>query len=458
MTAVQCAKPPRCHRGHPAAGPRTFRARVGRAGGSVAVIGLCLSLCAGAAQVAASLKCEIKGRVSEADSGVGIEGAEVTVSASSGKISSQTDKNGRFLLGDLTAGDYSVFVQKTGFGGQISRIRNVHVDPGGTAAAIDFKLPRESIVSGRVIDPKKNPVAHVRVHISKVVYRNGRFTLTNRGESRTDDLGLYRFARLDEGKYVIDVDAERPEVQLLSAKSAAGRTPVTNLVHTFYPNATWAGGAATIQLGTGEEQREVNILMAAEITHCITATLNSADAAVAALWFPVPGGYRTIGGGLVDRGAKFRICGLGEGPYKLTLGTHDEHGGAMTMTSSLFAMGREDVDLGALTPSAGSQVAGRVFVDGATENSVPSGITVALYPTNELRFINEVLEAGVSDSGTFEIPNVLGSGEEYWVFVYHLPAGYYVKSARIGSHDARREPVAPGEGQSASVSQKTARS
>ena len=392
-------------------------------------------------------KYKLDGSVTDASSGAGIYDAEVSVAGASSKATARTDRSGHFSVVDLSAGDYVVFTQMEGYAGPVSKIRHIHLGPEAPTAHVDYKLSRESMINGRVFSADKKPFGGLRVHVSKLLFQNGQLTLANRGESFTGENGQYEFRSLGVGKYIVDVDPSPPKLEELSERSVKKDEPVMELVQTFYPNATDASAAAPILLRAAEQQNDRDIRLNLEPTHCVSGVLDGVKGALLTLWAPIPGSLRIVTGGEIHQDKPFRICGLAEGSYKLTVGTLNTAGGTTANASYPFSLNRHNEDLGKVTPSPGVPVIGRAFIDGAKpDDPFPSGIVVALDPADGLRFVNEQLETGISDNGTFEIANLLG-GTKYWVSVYHLPPEYYIRTATFDSRDARLEPISPGSGQ-----------
>src|SRR5262249_56044012 len=82
------------------------------------------------------------------------------------------------------------------------------VDVGDTQTRtdIDIVLPRNSNVTGRVVDEYGDPVENVAVTLSQIRYQGGRrrlVTVSAMSGRTTDDLGRYRVYAVPPGDYIV---------------------------------------------------------------------------------------------------------------------------------------------------------------------------------------------------------------------------------------------------------------
>ena len=122
-----------------------------------------------------------------------------------------TDGDGRYELKQLPAGLYTVSASRPNYvahtfgqkrqGGAGTRI---DVTDGQTIAAVDFKLMRAGVITGRVVDEVGDPVTDVQVMPLRLQYANGTRQLfpSNRAGS-TNDLGEFRIFGLAPGRYYL---------------------------------------------------------------------------------------------------------------------------------------------------------------------------------------------------------------------------------------------------------------
>src|SRR5947208_3790883 len=102
----------------------------------------------------------LAGRVVTADTGRPVKRARVIVSAGGRQSrATTTDEQGRFRITDLLAGSYTITASRTGFVEAVYGQRRplqpgtpVTLADGQEIAAIDLRLVRGGVITGRVID------------------------------------------------------------------------------------------------------------------------------------------------------------------------------------------------------------------------------------------------------------------------------------------------------------------
>lgn len=133
------------------------------------------------------LASEITGRVRDH---LGDPVAEATVTA--GRRSSQTDEQGRFVIGMLEQGLYNVTALSPGYQKQVQRRIPTSATRPGQA---DFQLKQGGSLSGLVVDIEGKPEAKIRVR----VYKKGR----RLDETRTGRDGRFLFDYLPVGPLTV---------------------------------------------------------------------------------------------------------------------------------------------------------------------------------------------------------------------------------------------------------------
>lgn len=215
----------------------------------------------------------IKGRVIAADTGLGLNKATIRVLAEEGgrggELESRvvrTNENGSYEVRTLKAGRYSVFASRSGYLSQFygqklpsfSYDRTgstlLHVREGETWSDIDFRLLRQGVIEGRVIDPSGEPAARARVQLSQFRNLEGSRRLVSGGRTsiaETDDRGYFRLFEIAPGAYYLSA---RPSFFLARADGERTATPPT-----YYPGVLDPQEASRIEVGPGSEIQGIEI-------------------------------------------------------------------------------------------------------------------------------------------------------------------------------------------------------
>jgi hypothetical protein len=188
------------------------------------------------------LTASIRGRVTTADTGAPIRGAEVRLSKD-GSYSRlvTTNGDGRFELRDLPAAKYQLSVSRAGFIGVQHGQRRPFELPAvidlaeGQSATANLTMRRGGAVFGRVLDQFGEPAAGIRVNVlrSRMVQGSRRLERVGPGD-QTDDTGAYRVYALPPGDYFVaasggPVDSVKrdPPIYYPGTPSFAEAQPVT---------------------------------------------------------------------------------------------------------------------------------------------------------------------------------------------------------------------------------------
>jgi hypothetical protein len=156
---------------------------------------------------------KITGRVLGATDGRPVRRARAYVSApqlAEGR-GTLTDDNGVFELTELPAGRYTLQVSKTGFVslsyGQRRPLQAgtpLQLGDGQELSGIEFRLPRGSVIAGRIYDELGDPMPGASVRVMRYQYAQGERQLVPAGGAQTDDQGAYRVWGLNPGEYYVN--------------------------------------------------------------------------------------------------------------------------------------------------------------------------------------------------------------------------------------------------------------
>jgi hypothetical protein len=224
------------------------------------------------------LTAAIRGRVTAADTGAPVRGAEVRLS-SDGHFSrlALTNGDGRFELRDLAAARYQVTVSRTGFiSTQFGQRRPfeaptpIELAEGATTTA-NMTMRRGGAVYGRVLDQFGEPAVGMRVDVMRARMAQGSRRLERVGAGdRTDDTGAYRIYGLPPGDYYVAASGGPVE-------SARRDPPI------YYPGTPSFVEAQPVTLSAGGEASADVQMIAVRGARVSGSDVNSAGAPVAAM-------------------------------------------------------------------------------------------------------------------------------------------------------------------------------
>jgi hypothetical protein len=219
-----------------------------------------------------------------------------------------TNEAGAYTFADLAPGTYSLKTARD------PATKVIKLDA-GQKVAVEFVIPANPIISGRVLDPNKRPVPGGFVWLLKPEYQDGVLRHTVIGPRVTDDDGDYSF---DSGlevnrRYFLLVD--RPP-----AAELPNRDPAE--VPTYYPAATRIDDAATVILQPGEIREHVDIKIAAAPVYCVDGKIQRAgkpsQVDFAVFETPLDGTRLPRVRSRSSEDGKYHFCGLPSGAYRLS--------------------------------------------------------------------------------------------------------------------------------------------
>lgn len=409
-----------------------------------------------------------------------------------------TDAQGKFLLKDVEAGAYRIAFAANGyvrqeFGQKLFPGQGtlVNITPGQAMNGLTIRMAPSATVSGRVSDSSKQPVPIVPVYLMRFTYdASGRRSLRPLASSQTDDHGEYRFYYLTPGRYYLAAGT-LPEANPVRAVNGAMDTYAV----TYYPSSADIGGATAIDIKPGAELN-MDVSMRPQALYRIRGKVvdsrmgqapSSVTVGLTTTSSTGSSSYEVKGDAITYTSAdgSFEIRGVLPGAYLMTVTWGDS---VQVSNAALAALGlsspaptagpvdaeaararaqqssntftiiqegiayvrinvsNADVENLALTLVPGGPVAGRLRVD--TLNGAAASIQnvkVQLKPSLDglpanIPGVFQPRAGEVTNDGTFSIASVKAG--EYRVSVEGLPAGYYVKEARVGAGDVLNRPFA----------------
>jgi hypothetical protein len=330
----------------------------------------------------------ISGVVVDAVTGVPVAHAEVSISAGTDEMQTTAGQDGRFVFPGLEAAKYPLFATAQGY------VREGYNQHGGfqTAVAVGseidsehviFRLHRQIIITGRVTDEHGEAVRQAQVMLFGTERTSGRHARFVQARMQTDDLGGYRFVRLEAGKYYVAVEArpwyaetgfsylpEKDSHSFRSLNRGPSRDPFLDVVYpiTFYPGVTDEQAAGELNLTAGDKV-EANVqLQAVPAVHVRLTNLPVGEIAIQIGATEKLFGTLDMGLGVASAQispGEYEVAGLPPGDVKLVV----NQGGSQGSSSRTI---RTNVSEGETLDGAGTgataNVAGRVIFPAGDAN------------------------------------------------------------------------------------------
>jgi hypothetical protein len=338
----------------------------------------------------------ISGVVVDAVTGVPVAHAEVSISVGTDETKTTAGEDGRFVFQGLEAAKYPLFATAQGY------VREGYNQHGGfqtavaVGSAIDsehviFRLHRQVIITGRLTDEYGEAVRQAQVMLFGTESRSGRHARFVQAQMQTDDLGEYRFVRLQPGKYYVAVEARPwyaqtgfsylPEPDGHSFRSinrGPSRDPSLDVVYpiTFYPGVTAEQAAGELNLTAGDRV-EANVqLQAVPAVHVRLTNLPVGEIAIRI--GATEKLFGTLDMGLSVESAQispgeYEVAGLPPGDVKLVV----NQGGSQGSSSRTI---RTNVSEGETLDGAGTgataNVSGRVIFPAGDANTARGQVSL----------------------------------------------------------------------------------
>lgn len=356
-----------------------------------------------------------------------------------------TDAHGRYSQRDLAPGTYHMYVFCDKGRGSATRVVTLSA---GQDLTVDFHLPSQGSITGRILDENKEPVTDINVFLVAREYQLGALQYIIAGIASTNDKGEYSLAPVAPNRGYL-VLAKR-WVHHLDAISDAPADPKLRKripVPTYYGDTDSTEGAQAVALRSGERREGVDIRMLGAPSYCIEGVLEGGTASMPLIFqideqWPTSG--ESAGGGvyLVPPGGgagpdgRIRICNLHPGGYRLM--AFDQTDNVFGSTEINIADG--DVRKIRLTAAPRIPVPGEVVWDGkAPEEPVQAKLTVWL--TANLLGIGSD-RPSPSIPGEFLFPTV--AMNVYAIHLRGLPDDLYVKDITYSGQSVLHKPLVVG--------------
>lgn len=471
-------------------------------------------------------KSTVRGRVFYEDTGRAVKRASVLLGSKDGggsEKSGLSDANGFFQIKNVKAGTYYAFVNAPGVVSplayaDISRPRmegfedameNFQPIVVNGINDLDVQIParRGGAIGGRISYADGDAAIGVKVEVLRKVRDkyvpvipnfSAIFSMMGGGGFQTDDRGVYRFAGLPAGEYVVKVTESAAHNDNETSYNRYMDSPFgsASLLTMFYPDAFETEKAQVVNLALGQEQTEINLVIPDRSLHRIEGKVIAAKDKS-----PVKNarihlkrvGDNTVSifdefdrrqqTGASDDAGKWDFKELPKGKYTVVVEPSDarysedgDHMGGGSMTSMNTTTSQknaapappkfarkmqeiviEDKDLAEITIELGygATISGTI----ATENSreMPGGVSVtAINENEEITSTGSIFngETMTPDGGSakpqkinhdFAVESVAGGKTEFYINVDG--DAFYVKSATLNGADLLAAPLEVKEGE-----------
>jgi len=341
-------------------------------------------------------KCSLSGSVVDSVTGAPLNKvdlrAELMDDTDSVAASTTTDAKGNFTLVDLPSGKYRLKGVRNGYldtyyGARQARSRGtpIALESGQEMKNLLVRLHPFGVIAGTVRDADGEPLSGAFIKLFRKHYDgpgHSKIELVV-DDAKTDDLGQYRIADLEPGKYFIDA-APKNEGNAYGFRSPENHSVKsdelpTALLPTMYPGVTDPAAARTVEVGSGARLTGIDVTLVRGRVFRVSGRVSAAEGLeVSNLWL-YPAVYPAIGFDNLslsfatetkNRTGDFEFRGVPEGSYTLAARgdphqymariplavDHDIEGVRMAVTSGTEVVGHISIDGGDKTKLAGSPV------------------------------------------------------------------------------------------------------
>lgn len=364
------------------------------------------------------------------------------------QYSARTDADGRFVITEVPAGEYSLSARRPGYAnqgyGQLrpnTPARRVTVADGAAVGPLDFSLIRGGVIAGRVMDDEGEPAERVQVRVVRQQRIAGRLrnVPVSMGDT-TDDLGQYRVYGLLPGEYL--VMAEPADRGMLMMGQGAVQGAGVDTIPTYAPGTANPADAQKVDVQPGVETSVDIQLVAAKVATVTGRVVTSRGEPMAGGFVRLQasgGGNETLGmgrGGQILADGRFEIAAVPPGAYTVIVqpqmrGGPDQMDASTEGAIQQVSVDGEDVSL-TIRTTPGSTATGRVVLEGAAASALGNReLRVQAMPTGEFMhnvFIGPPGRGLVEPDMTFDVVGLRGSQA---LSIPMLPEGWWVKDVKL---------------------------
>jgi protocatechuate 3,4-dioxygenase beta subunit len=355
-----------------------------------------------------------------------------------------TDAAGVFGFGEVPAAEMRLTASHAGYfptgedGSGSSDPLRFSLQPEQTRDRIELKLAAWSVVEGRVVDERGDPIMNASVQLLHPHFEAGRRVLTGVLPARlTDDRGQYRIYGVVPGSYIVS-----------SEIGQVATADVPGYARSFLPGTDDAGAAEYVTVEAGRA------ISGADVTLVRASTAHVAGALLDANGRPTTGGAvaltpaeSAVGvrvGARIAEGS-FEFLNVPAGRYIISM----SKGRVNSWTEGDFAampvtVAGTDVRGLVLQAVPGSRIAGRIVYNSSEPSRPPpdNGLEIVPVPVDPaFAPSNGIASARLITSTLFELNGITGTRR---LQVVHTPPGWMIQSMLADGIDILDKPLTFG--------------
>jgi len=330
-----------------------------------------------------------------------------------------TGDDGRFMLGSIQPGKYTIHASLRGFL-EPHRHPDVECQPQSETHDIRLQLAPEGVIGGRVLDSRGEPVEAARVSANSVNWR---------AFVETDDRGEFLFTELPAGKYFLR--AQPPRDNDDPAEIRTDGTKEEWYGPTWYPNARLKREAAAVEIAAGAETDGIEIRL---VRIPIVRVAGSVTGAPPGMQFGVNAfdqqeddrAYAPV------RNGRFEFWRLPPGHYTISALTPSPDGRRFAAVPASVDVADSNVENLTLALIPEFEIAGQIEWDGTpppAEGLRAAAVRIAAPSLGEDDA--SMGDGKIGADGSFRVAHVTVGKQQ--VSLAGVPDNVYVKSLRLGT-------------------------
>ncbi len=391
----------------------------------------------------------ISGFVTDATSGLPLEGALVVLSAleRSDQRVALTDGTGYYEFSELPAGTYNLRASSADYVGRQFGLRQllqgatpIDLRGGEMLERINFRLRRGGSISGRILNDEGRPVAYAEVEALRPQFQDGRRVLGTFGSALSNSEGAFHIPSLPPGDYY--VSALDPTAE--GAVDAAGQR---HEIPTFYPGVISAADARRVRLEAAGEVWGIELALRSVTPVRVSGRMVSENGqpllGAVVVMSPRAGSRQAVArpiGVRVTADGSFEFLNVPPGYYVIRARAQLEPGGGSVFATFQIILENEDVSNVRMALGPGAQLSGQVVFD-ATRSMPRADLTRILVsaPAIDGTMFGGEPQGRVEPDGAFRLDSVL-AGERF-IRVDSLPEAWALQAVYYRGRDITDTPL-----------------